>query len=119
MNVPKRILVVDDERDFCKLMVMMLEREPYLVDCAFNLREAALSLTRNHHEIVLLDNNLPDGTGLHFAIKSKEAFAKCHVILITADASPSVIEEAVRAGIDFLPKPFGLKKLREMIKTTT
>ena|ERR1700676_445936 len=113
----RKILVVDDERDFCKLILMMFEREPYQIECAFNLREAAQIIQKEAPEVILLDNNLPDGTGLDFVIKSREIFEHSRVILITADTSFQVKQKAIDAGVQYLAKPFELKKIREFVKS--
>jgi DNA-binding response OmpR family regulator len=112
----KKLLVVDDEQDFCKLVVLMLHQEPYQVKCAFSLREASEKLEKEHPAILLLDNNLPDGSGLDFLIRSRDQINDCQVILITADPSEQLRQKAMDAGVLFLQKPFGLKKIREMIK---
>jgi|SRR5450631_2234955 DNA-binding response OmpR family regulator len=116
MTILKKILIIDDERDFCKLIVMMLEREHYHVYCAFTLKEAAQLLDMEHPEIVLLDQNLPDGTGLDFLINSHETFDDAHVIFITADPSRHLQQKVLDAGVQFLAKPFELREIRDMIR---
>ena len=116
MALQKKLLVVDDETDFCKLIVLMLQKEPIKVECAFTLKDAAQKLEADHPAILLLDNNLPDGTGIDFLIRSKTDLPVDHVILITADPSEQLKQKAANAGVLFLSKPFGVEKIREMIK---
>lgn len=61
----KSVLVIDDENDLCDLISMVLHKEGFLVSCAHSLAEATKMLP-GHPDIVLLDNNLPDGTGLAY-----------------------------------------------------
>jgi DNA-binding response OmpR family regulator len=116
MPMQKKLLVVDDEEDFCKLMVLMLEQEPLEIECAFTLKDAAQKLEADHPAILMLDNNLPDGKGIDFLIHSKKELPIDHVILISADPSEDLKKRALDAGVLFLEKPFGLSTIREMIK---
>jgi DNA-binding NtrC family response regulator len=116
MSDQREILIVDDERDFCRLMILMLQREPFLVRCAYSLKEASEVLNKEHPAIILLDHNLPDGTGLDFVMQRKAVIKESAVILITADTSPEMVQRAKDAGIQYLAKPFGLKKIRDIIK---
>ena len=59
------VLIIDDEKDLCRLLKMALRKEKFFVDCVFSLAEAKQKLLE-HPSIVLLDNNLPDGSGLDF-----------------------------------------------------
>jgi two-component system OmpR family response regulator len=116
MPTQRKILIIDDEHDFCDLIVLMLHGELYHVDCAYNLKEASDFLKTANPGIVLLDSNLPDGTGLEFFRKNKADFENAKIILMTADPSPDTKKQAQDAGILFLEKPFGIKKIREAIR---
>jgi DNA-binding response OmpR family regulator len=109
------ILIIDDEQDFCELMIRMLQREPHHVACAHNLNQAAYYLKKETPDVILLDYNLPDGNGLEFIRKSKADFEGAKIILMTADPSPERKQQAREAGILFLEKPFGIRKIREAI----
>jgi len=112
----KRVLVIDDEKDFCELIKNILAKENFLVDCAFTLGEAEEKL-REHPQIVLLDNNLPDGFGLEFLQMHPVPFMNSSVIFITADPRESVKEKAAREGtVAFLAKPFSVQMIRDMIR---
>lgn len=112
----KKILVIDDEKDFCELMKDILLRENYIVDCAYTLEEAEGKL-REHPQIILLDNNLPDGSGLDYLQMHPVPFMNSTVIVITADPTESVKEKAQREGTTaFLSKPFSVKTIRDMVR---
>ena len=80
----KSVLIIDDEKDLCEVMSRVLKKDGYAVDCAFNLAEASQKLGA-HPDIVILDNNLPDGTGLEYIQRQPVEFIHSFVILITAD----------------------------------
>jgi DNA-binding response OmpR family regulator len=112
----KTVLVIDDERDFCELIKNILLRENFIVDCAYTLEEAEGKL-REHPQIVLLDNNLPDGSGLDYLQMHPVPFMSSSVIVITADPTESIKEKAAREGTTaFLSKPFSVKTIRDMVR---
>jgi DNA-binding NtrC family response regulator len=111
----KTILVIDDEPDMCALVKLMFAKENYRVTCAYCLADAEQKLLE-HPQIVLLDNNLPDGSGLDFFQLNPVAFKETVVILISADANPMVPEQAERQGIRaFVHKPFSMGTIKEII----
>ena len=111
----KKVLVIDDEKDFCELIRGILLRENFIVECAHTLGEAQEKLLENP-QIVLLDNNLPDGSGLDFLQMHPVPFMHSSVIVITADPTESVREKALREGtVAFVSKPFSVKTIRDMV----
>jgi DNA-binding NtrC family response regulator len=112
----KKILVIDDEKDFCELIKNILLKENFLVDCAFSLEEAEGKL-RDHPQIVLLDNSLPDGSGLDYLQMHPVTFMNSSVIVITADPTELIKEKATREGtVAFLSKPFSVQAIRDMVR---
>ena len=111
------VLIIDDERDLCSLLTIALKKEKFYVECAYSLAEASKKLLR-HPSIVLLDNNLPDGSGLDFFKEHPNAFFKSCVIMISADVKPETKKEALREGIRFfLQKPFAVRTIKEAIRS--
>lgn len=58
-----KILIVDDEEDFCIIMKSYFVKKGYDVLLAFNLNEGLKLLKEKNPDILFLDNNLPDGEG--------------------------------------------------------
>jgi DNA-binding NtrC family response regulator len=112
----KTVLVIDDETDLCNLIAHALERDGFEVDYALSLTEASEKLTQ-HHDIVLLDNILPDGTGLSYLQMHPLEFMNSYVVMITADPNETVKLNAAWEGIhEFVTKPFTLTRIKEMLK---
>jgi DNA-binding response OmpR family regulator len=59
----KKILIIDDEADYCMIMKSYFTRKGYDVTLAATLKEGMKQLTDLHPDILFLDNNLPDGKG--------------------------------------------------------
>jgi len=110
-----RILIIDDEKDLCHLLKIILLKEQFLIDCAFSLTDAGQKLLLQP-QIIFLDNNLPDGSGLDYFRDHPDQFVKSSVILITADGSSLTKMRAADAGIHmFIQKPFSVKEIKEIV----
>ncbi|TDW99494.1 response regulator [Dinghuibacter silviterrae] len=80
----KKVLVIDDEVDFCLLMKQFLQRKGYAVEIAHTLAEGLDKLQEYHPDLVFLDNNLPDGTGWEMAFSLMRLHPKLKINLISA-----------------------------------
>ena len=120
MSLPKTVLVVDDEPDTVHLLRVSFERQGYRVVTATNGREAleAVSLQKPH--IILLDQMMPEISGLDVAKKLKEdqATADIPVLLLTAKDSYADMSKGWDSGIDlYLVKPIDLQELKSIVDT--
>jgi len=114
-----KILIIDDEKDLCEVLKLILTRDRLEVDCAYNLNEAGFKLKKKP-EIILLDNNLPDGSGLTYLQNNPGKFKNSTVILISADANQENEPETKVEGISrIIRKPFTLKVIRDAVKEIT
>ena len=59
----KKVLIIDDETDFCLLLKNYFARKNYEVHISHTLREGLRTLESVQPDIIFLDNNLPDGLG--------------------------------------------------------
>jgi len=63
MKKNKKVLIIDDERDFCFLLKSYLSKKNYSIQVANNLSRGMQLLEESDPDIIFLDNNLPDGLG--------------------------------------------------------
>ena len=111
-----RILVVDDDPMILKLFSTALAREGYAVSVAKTGQEALDQMTANPVEILLLDINLPDISGIE-VMRRFVATTTTIVILITGDDASISHEAALQAGAaDFIVKPVRLPELAMRIR---
>ena len=116
MRNDQSILIIDDEKDLCSILTRVLQQEHYIVDCAYSLRDAGKILASSHPEVIFLDNNLPDGSGLSYVHDHPALFRESVVIVITADIGPATRLRAISAGIThYVQKPFTLGKIRQLL----
>ena len=114
MEDQRSLLIVDDEEDVCLLLKRSFLREFKTVESANLLEEAVQMAERLRPDVLLLDNNLPDGLGLNFVEKFKSINPEMYIILFSA---MDLQREAVVAGADvFLEKPLNLGVIREVMR---
>jgi CheY-like chemotaxis protein len=83
MTKPK-ILIVDDEIDQCFIIKSYFQSRNYDVFMEQSLKEGIESLKKNNPDILLLDNNLPDGKGWDMVDALVEDFPELKIHLISA-----------------------------------
>jgi DNA-binding NtrC family response regulator len=72
---------------------------------------------REDPQVILLDNNMPDGTGLEYIQMHPVDFIGRKVIMMTADPNPVLEIKARQEGINtFIKKPFSFSNLKELIR---
>ena len=107
----KRILIVDDDQALSDIMRDMLENYGYEAELAGSVDEAFTLLTDKKYEMVLLDINLPDGTGFDVCTELRRV---SDVPVIFASARTSIDDKVTgfeTGADDYLPKPYSMKEL--------
>jgi two-component system, OmpR family, response regulator len=83
-NPLKRVLIIDDETDFCLLMKNYFMKKNYEVHIFHTLDEGMKSLDKIKPDIIFLDNNLPDGLGWEKTEYITQHFPNTRINLISA-----------------------------------
>ena len=111
------ILIVDDEENLTFFLKSALEQKGYEVEAVHLLEDAKKTVLSKYPDLILLDLNLPDGTGLDLYRLIKEKGLGIPTIVITAHASVNSAVEALKLGVDdYIIKPFELDELFVNIK---
>lgn len=112
-----RLLLVEDDPILGKSLKVTLELEGYVVEWATTLAETRAIARQNAFDIVVLDLNLPDGSGLTFARECQEQLPKLPILMLTASSDEDSVVEGLDAGAaDYVRKPFGNKELKARIR---
>jgi len=100
------ILIVDDDRDLIDLMRQYLEGEGLVVESAIDYASGLRAALSGNHELVILDVNLPGGSGFEL-LKKLRAASNLPVVLLTArgDSVDRIVGLHIGAD-DYVPKPF-------------
>src|SRR6056297_2465140 len=101
------ILVVDDEPGMRNFLTKTLGPRCRHVELARSCAEASEILDQVHFDLVILDNVMPDKTGLDWLEEQRRVGLFAETILMTAYADLDTAIQALRAGVtDFVLKPF-------------
>ncbi|GBF26244.1 blue-light-activated protein [bacterium MnTg02] len=107
LSQERRVIVIDDDRDFLESLSRLLELEGYAVRKASNKTDAWYVLDAFPAEVALIDIRLGQGSGLTLLTELRNRFPKMACIMMTAYASvPTVIEALLGEAYDYLCKPF-------------
>ena len=113
----KSVLVVDDDPNIVKTYKLVLESVGYSVDTARNGVEALFKSKKIHHDLIIIDMNLPDMLGNQLADQIREEKPDIKIIMITGYSS--YMEELDELNIDeMLMKPIPPEDLVEIAKKT-
>jgi DNA-binding response OmpR family regulator len=112
-----KILVVDDERDMCRMISSFLRDEGYSVDKAYDAKLALGKIATRGYDLVIADYKLPDLSGITFLAEVRLLKPDIRVIMISAYGSDDVKATAKKHGVTkFLDKPFDLSRLVKFVK---
>lgn len=112
-----KILVVDDEKNICRSMKMILSGEGHEVFTAETASQALAQLETQVPDLIFLDVLLPDEDGLSLLGKIKARFPTTEVVMISGHATLKMAVEATRAGAyDFFEKPLQKEKILILIR---
>ena len=108
-----RLLVVDDEPKLTEFLRMELEVEGYAVEVANDGASGLIALRGEPApDLVLLDWNLPDFTGLDICSRIRGTGMTVPVLMLTGYDEVKDKVEALDAGVDdYLVKPFSIEEL--------
>ena len=93
-----RILIIDDDsmiRQMIKRMVVTMGHE---VDTASDLEHGAQIVRSGDFDLVFLDVQLPDGSGLESLSRIQASPSSPEIIIITGFGDPDGAEMAIRSG---------------------
>ncbi len=113
------VLIVDDEVDSAESLKLLIADADFTVAVAHNLRDARRQIALQQPEIVLLDLQLPDGSGMDL-FSDPQLLASSEVVLITGHASLETSIQALRLGAaDYLIKPINARHLHAVLSRFT
>ena len=116
-----KVLIIDDEVDFCYFVKMnLMQDELFDVIIATNGNDGIKLAKKEEPDIILLDLFMPDmpGEDVAAALRENAATADIPILFVTALATNNDIvdDEENKIGNNYiLPKPVRTKKLKETI----
>lgn len=113
----RKILIIEDDIALSKGMVLALRNEEYEFSQAYTLESAIEQMKEADFDLIILDVNLPDGSGFEFLSKVREK-SSTPIIMVTAnDMEIDVVTGLEMGADDYITKPFSLMVLRARVNT--
>jgi signal transduction histidine kinase len=114
-----RVLLVDDDPQAADLIEMSLADAPFtrVVDVVTTVAEGLSRIGADEHDIYLIDQELPDGTGIELIRRARSRAASRPFILLTGHGSGDLDDAASRAGaVDYVEKHMVTAQLERSIR---
>lgn len=112
-----RLLLLEDDQSLIDGLVYALTKEGFALDVAMTVREARAQLATQAYDLLLLDQTLPDGSGLALCEEVRAGGNAVPIIFLTAmDEEIQVIRALDAGGDDYITKPFKLGELCSRIR---
>jgi two-component system, NtrC family, nitrogen regulation response regulator GlnG len=110
------LLLIDDEKSVRYSFARVFEADGMEVHTAATLAEGREAFERVAPDVVVLDLQLPDGSGLDLFHEIRAIDPRCPVIFITAHGTTETAIEAMKEGaFDYLVKPVDLERLSQLL----
>jgi DNA-binding NtrC family response regulator len=106
MTEKAKILFVDDEEAIRSLILTVLEGDGHTAHGVGTAAEAVQAFEKTPDDLVVIDKNLPDGSGIDLLRDMKKKHPEAEFMILTGYPSLESAIEALRAGaFDYLIKP--------------
>ncbi len=102
-----KILLIEDDIAFCKLLEKFLIKKAYDVAIAFSAAEAREAVKNESFDLILTDLRLPDSDGIGLMSEFKNSHPHIPIILMTGYSDVNTAVKAIKNGAsDYISKPF-------------
>jgi len=108
------ILIVDDEKNMCDYLSIILEKEGFSVSASNQAKEALSMLESHPFDLVIADVKMKGMDGIEMLGRIKKIDPDIPVVIMTAYSTWDMAVEAMRLGAqDFIKKPFENRIIKE------
>lgn len=110
------VLLAEDDLNVLLSLEFILKNHGYIVKTTQNGKEALEKIQKYMPQVVILDRNMPQMTGLEVAYQVKKVLKlPCYLIILTAESKE---EDQKQWGVDeYLLKPYNPDQLIKIIQT--
>ncbi len=103
----KKILLIEDDIAFCKMVGNFLSKNNYTVSTAYSATDAKNLAKKIAFDLIMCDLRLPDSDGIELMVELKSANPDVPVVLMTGYADVTTAVKAMKKGAsDYISKPF-------------
>ncbi|HZL07976.1 MAG TPA: response regulator transcription factor, partial [Candidatus Dormibacteraeota bacterium] len=119
MQILPKVLLVEDDRSIASALSQALQSS-YDIDTATTGQMAFYKTDASHYDIVVLDLDLPDMSGLAICQRLREGGFRTPILILTADSRTLTKINLLDAGAnDYLTKPFSLGEFKARLRALT
>ncbi|GIU48640.1 DNA-binding response regulator [Shewanella sairae] len=116
-QITKRILLVEDEQDLAKLVMLNLKSMNHHVVHCTSLQQAKHHLANAQVDLILMDRMLPDGDAITLCQQFRHAGNQLPCMMLSTKGEEADIVLGLESGADdYLVKPFSLLELNARVK---
>jgi CheY-like chemotaxis protein len=110
------VLIFDDDAEILQICAIILESKGFRVVTENSCEDVTGKVIRSGADVVLMDNSIPYIGGIEATRIVKQHESTKHIPVIFFSANSHVASLSQQAGADYyLPKPFDISKLEEMV----
>jgi len=118
----KKVWIVDDDEEMTRAIGLMLK----MLDCEVTMFHSARSaaqtlLTGKNPELLILDINMPEVSGLDFLefLRRRNEWKSLPIIMLSSEAADSMVDRAIQSGANtYLTKPVTIEELEKAMTDT-
>ena len=117
VDMSKSVIVIDDDEDTVRLFIEFLEENKInVVGSGFDGITAVKLFKETKPDVVLIDLNMPNGSGFYAIKKIQEINPDARIIAVTADGSFTTEEKLEKLNIPLIQKPNKMDQVISFIK---
>lgn len=109
------LLIIEDDVMLNQGIAFNFQMDGFNITSAFTLEEAREKLDKENIDIIILDCNLPDGSGFDFCKNIRQKYTTPIVFLTACDTELDIITGLRIGADDYITKPFSINVLRERV----
>ena len=111
-----KILLVEDDKNIAITISYYLQQEGFTINTAKTVKEGIEKIKNNEYDLMLLDINLPDGTGYALYQEMKNIQEIPTIFLTALDEEKDIVKGFDLGADDYITKPFHAGELLSRIK---
>lgn len=112
-----KILIVEDDQTLAKNLKEVLIKDGFAVDTAYSKENGLVEIEVNEYDCVVLDINLPDGSGFDLLSELRQKENQTPIIIVTARGEVEDRIKGLNLGADdYVPKPIDSNELIARIR---
>ena len=115
--MPKKILIIEDNRDLARLVESHLRDLSFEVDLSFDGQAGLAKAQANHYDLIILDLMLPGRYGMEICRRLRRQSIYVPILMLTAKSSEMDRVVGLEIGADdYVTKPFSIPELLARVK---